>query len=150
MATKFSAENFGKTMKDIAKRTGEAVEELTDASVKQLFTDVIEETPVGRPETWKRRPPPGYVPGKARANWMPSVGAPDTSVTESRQSSVSRLGQLSGISGNLVYLTNSVPYIYRLEVDGWSRLQAPNGWVERNVRSFENKLEKQARNITRR
>ncbi len=149
MATKFSAENFGATMKKIAERTGEAVEDLAEASVKQLFTDVIEDTPVGRPETWKRRPPPGYVPGKAKANWMPSVGAPDTSVTESRQSSVSRLGQLSGISGNLVYLTNSVPYIYELE-KGSSYLQQPNGWVERNVRSFENKLEKQARNLIRR
>lgn len=150
MATnQFSPENFGKRMKQIAEKTGKDVERTAEIAVKSLFTDIIEGTPVGKPETWKRRPPPGYIPGKAKANWMPSVGAIDTSVTESRESSIIRLSQLNGkVAGNTVYLTNSVPYIYALE-KGWSYLQQPNGWVERTVRSFEAILTKTVRTLSR-
>lgn len=148
MAKKFSAENFGKQMTEIADKMGKRVEDVAEQSTKSLFRQIIEETPVGRPETWSRPAPPGYIPGKARANWMPSVGAPDTTVTESRESSVSRLGQLDGnVAGNLVYLSNNVPYIYRLE-KGWSRLQKPSGWVERTIRSFESTLTRTIRNLS--
>src|SRR6056297_1552398 len=89
--TQYSAQNFAKQMKEIADKMGKRVEDVAEESTKELFRTVIEETPVGRPETWKTKPPPNYVPGKAKANWMPSAGAPDTTVTESRESSVSRL-----------------------------------------------------------
>jgi len=145
----FSANNFGKQMQEIADKMGKRVEDVAEQSTKQLFSAVIEETPVGDPSTWKTKPPPGYVPGKAKANWMPSVGAPDTTVTESRESSVSRLSQLDGnVAGNLVYLTNNVPYIYRLEKEGWSYQQRSPGWIERSVRSFESKLTTTIRNLS--
>mgnify|MGYP000379544367 CR=1 FL=1 len=147
-SAQFSAEAFSKRMTEIVEKVGNRVEQVAEDATKDLFREVIEETPVGRPETWSRPAPPGYIPGKARANWMPSTGAPDTTVTESRESSVSRLGLLDGnVAGNLVYLTNSVPYIYRLEKEFWSN-QQPNGWVERTVRSFENKLTKAIRNLS--
>lgn len=147
-SAQFSPENFGKQMQEIADKIGERVEDVAEEATKELFKVVIEGTPVGRPETWSRPAPPGYIPGKARANWMPSTGAPDTTVTESRESSVSRLGRIDGrVAGNLVYLTNSVPYIYRLEKEGWSSQQR-SGWVERSVRSFESTLTKVIRNLS--
>ncbi len=142
MANQYSAQNFAKQMKEIADKMGKRVEDVAEKSTKELFRTIIEETPVGNPSTWKTSPPPGYVPGKAKANWMPSVGAPDTTVTESRESSVSRLSQLNGnVAGKLVYLSNSVPYMYRLEYEGWS-YQQPRLWIKRAVRSFESTLTK--------
>jgi len=147
--TQYSAQNFAKQMKEIADKMGKRVEDVAEQSTKELFRTVIEETPVGRPETWKTKPPPNYVPGKAKANWMPSAGAPDTTVTESRESSVSRLSQLNGnVAGKLVYLSNSVPYMYRLEKEGWSYQQPSPGWIERAVRSFESRLTKTIRNLS--
>jgi len=144
---KYSSENFGKRVKEIAERTGQKVEQAADQSVKDLFTEIIEETPVGWPETWTYPPPRGYEPGNARANWNPSVNAPDTSVTDSKESATYKIKSIEGrVAGNVVYLTNNVPYIYELET-GWSRLQKPNGWVERTVRSFDAKLTKTVRNL---
>ncbi len=142
MANQYSAQNFSKQMKEIADKMGKRVEDVAEQSTKELFRTIIEETPVGDPSTWQSKPPPGYVPGKAKANWMPSVGAPDTTVTESRESSVSRLSQLDGnVAGKLVYLSNSVPYMYRLEYEGWSYQQS-RLWIQRAVRSFESTLTK--------
>lgn len=72
--------------------------------------------------------------GRFRANWQFSVGAPDMTTSErvdpSGSLTIARiLGQVAGIkAGPTVYLTNSLPYAYRLEYEGWSD-QAPNGMV---------------------
>jgi len=148
MANQYSAQNFSKQMKEIADKMGQKVEDVAEQSTKALFGKIIEDTPIGNPSTWKTKPPPGYVPGKAKANWMPSVGAPDTTVTESRESSISKLSKLDGnVAGNLVYLTNSVPYMYRLEFEGWS-YQQPRLWIHNAVRSFENDLTTTIRNLS--
>ena len=42
---KYSSESFGKRVKEIAERTGQKVEEAADQSVRDLFTEIIEETP---------------------------------------------------------------------------------------------------------
>jgi len=132
-----SPENFGAKVRQIAEKNNKKMEDVAEDFVRLIFIGVIEGTPVGMPETWKRSPPPGYVPGKAKGNWFPSVGAPDYSTTESTESSVNRIDSISGrVAGNTVYLTNSLPYIYPLE-RGHSRLQQPNGWVERTVRSAD-------------
>ena len=53
-----------------------------DESVRKLTLDldkgIVMSTPVGDPTYWKRPPPPGYVGGRARGNWQPSVGEPIT------------------------------------------------------------------------
>lgn len=78
--------------------------------------------------------------GRARANWMPAVGAPDLSTTEGRDPN----GSTSVANATLValqvgmdqtlYLTNALPYIQRLE-DGWSQ-QAPAGMVKLSALEF--------------
>jgi len=134
-----SPENFGAKVRKIAEKNNKMMEDVAEDFVRFIFISVIEGTPVGRPETWKRSPPPGYTPGRAKGNWFPSVGAPDYSTTESTESSVNRIDSISGrVAGNTVYLTNSLPYIYELE-KGWS-LQQPNGWVERTVRGADSKM----------
>jgi len=135
-----SPENFGAKVREIAEKNNKMMEDVAEDFVRFIFISVIEGTPVGMPETWKRPAPPGYTPGRAKGNWFPSVGAPDYSTTESTESSVNRIDSISGrVAGNTVYLTNSLPYIYELE-KGWSYLQQPNGWVERTVRGADSKM----------
>lgn len=73
--------------------------------------------------------------GWARANWVPSIGTPASSVAGSPDS-VSTSAQQTGIAtalqfklgAGVLYVSNAVPYIQRLN-DGWSK-QAPLGFVE--------------------
>lgn len=72
--------------------------------------------------------------GRFRANWQFSVGGPDLTITdetdktgEPTKARIKAQVQLIK-AGPTVYLTNSLPYAYRLEFEGWSS-QAPNGMV---------------------
>lgn len=76
--------------------------------------------------------------GWARANWLPSVGAPRSSPAGSRES-VSSGAQTSGLAQlrsyhlnrGAVFIANNVPYIGDLN-NGTSR-QAPAGFVQSSV-----------------
>lgn len=73
--------------------------------------------------------------GRARANWFVGNGTPnrrtDQLVDPSGVSTIA-FGQsaIMGIKvdGQTIYVTNSLPYIRRLEYEGWSQ-QAPAGMV---------------------
>lgn len=80
--------------------------------------------------------------GRARANWQASIGSPATGIIDKGDKSGgqtanrgSRVAQKA--AGEVFYITNNLPYIYRLEFEGHSN-QAPAGWVrtsiERNLR----------------
>lgn len=73
--------------------------------------------------------------GRARSNWIPSINAPSyaASATESKSAppqSASMIGRVKPYS--ISYLTNSVPYINKLN-DGHSR-QAPKNFVKLSIR----------------
>ena len=84
-----------------------------------LLTNVVQGTPVDT--------------GRARGNWQASINAPRTNqleTTDKNGGATISAGQsaVSKAAGNVFYLTNNLPYIYRLEFEGWSK-QAPSGWV---------------------
>jgi hypothetical protein len=87
-----------------------------------LLKDIVYNTPVDT--------------GRARANWFTSIGSPTNETVEftgsgsSAQSlSVGRsMSDLKRATGNVFYISNNLPYIYRLEYEGWSK-QAPRGMV---------------------
>ncbi len=94
-----------------------------DAEVRKicldLVTGIVLKTPVDT--------------GRARANWFTSIGSPTDNTTESTDSNgsatiASSLGAISKATGNVLWITNNLPYIYRLEFDSWSD-QAPSGMV---------------------
>lgn len=74
--------------------------------------------------------------GRARANWMLGIGTPDlsTSSDEDKSGHTTTASVMSGLenynyeSGHSIFITNSLPYIARLE-NGHSK-QAPNGMVK--------------------
>jgi hypothetical protein len=94
-----------------------------DAEVRKicldLVTGIVLKTPVDT--------------GRARANWFTSIGSPTDNTTESTDANgsatiASSLGAISKATGNVLWITNNLPYIYRLEFDSWSD-QAPSGMV---------------------
>ena len=76
--------------------------------------------------------------GRAKSNWFYSLGQPSAATTTD---TVSRALQDAGAlpkdaSGKVHYITNNLPYAWRLE-NGWSK-QAPAGMVGLTVVQFQN------------
>lgn len=104
-------------------------------------------TPVGNPDLWRANNVPkkitrgkkgytgkGYVGGRARANWIPTIGTPfaGTVAREDKQgaATIALLAPITAnfVLGQTVWLTNNLPYIEALN-NGHST-QAPVGFVE--------------------
>jgi len=112
----------------------EKTSETADAEVRKicldLLTGIVLKTPVDT--------------GRARANWFTSIGSPSINVTESTDPSGSStiansLTAISKATGDILWITNNLPYIYRLEFEGWSR-QAPAGMVRVTVNDITRQL----------
>lgn len=109
--------------------------------------ELVRRTPVGNPDLWrvnkgKSRGDPGYVGknytgGRARANWLPSLETPTDEVVEkpdpSGASSLARMSQVTSQFrlGQKIFISNSLPYIQRLD-EGWSS-QSPAGFVSSSI-----------------
>ena len=93
----------------------------------ELYSQIVRGTPVDT--------------GRARGNWLPStvqpiyqttyanVRSPEVGIREAKEEYTR-----ATIDEDLI-MQNNLPYIYRLEFDGWSR-QAPGGWVRAAVGRF--------------
>lgn len=92
---------------------------------------VVYRSPVGDPDFWKMKPPPGYIGGQFRGNWDVSIGDPNasepTGVDPHGEATFAQgsatIGQLGPKNINRVWLLNNLAYAVRLE-EGWS-WQAP-------------------------
>lgn len=68
-------------------------------------------------------------------NWMVGNGAIDTTTNENTTEKNAAILKNSleinslKINGQTIYITNSLPYAYRLEYEGWSKVKAPAGMV---------------------
>lgn len=116
--------------------------------VLDVGTSVVQKSPVGDGDFWKRPPPPGYVGGRFRGNWQYAFGQipkgnldeidPAGATTINRISTeLSSVKNLAGIH----YVANNLPYAQRLE-EGWSYRQAPQGMVMLTVVEFQTFLKK--------
>lgn len=119
-----------------ANKTIEGVERLRKAIILELFSSTILDTPVDT--------------GRLRGNWTISSGAPDTKTVEitdpTGQTTVKKVEELTrGLTRDqsAVFLTNNLPYAYRIEYDGWSHTKAPAGMVRKNfIRVSQNLKQK--------
>lgn len=109
--------------------------------VIDLSTAMIKRTPVGDPLTWKHPAPAGYAGGRARGSWTYGFEAEPRGADEvdgSGQKSMDRI--TAGLDAHpgvgIHYIINSVPYMRRLEYEGWST-QAPAGMVRITVAEFQ-------------
>lgn len=91
--------------------------------------------------------------GRARGNWVFGAGSPDISTTENTDKSGAKtiskmVGQIGRTgAGGVTYITNSLPYIERLE-NGWSD-KAPNGMIGLTVREFQDYVNQAAAKVKR-
>lgn len=117
------ARNAGKTaqfsgdLAAFARRTKTTMDEAHRGVVIELFSRVINTTPVDE--------------GRAAGNWRTNVGSPAVGVIDRISTDgavvISEVVANAGKAGDKVYMANSLPYIERLEF-GWSK-QAPSGMV---------------------
>ena len=116
-----------------AKSAKSDIERINKAVILELFSSVILDTPV--------------LQGRLRGNWLISSGAPETKeiniLDPSGSKTVQNVGdfvrEIKGDKDFSVFLTNNLPYAYRIEYDGWSHTKAPEGMVRKNfIRISEN------------
>jgi len=123
--------SFGRDIERIAAKTRKSIEEVMRGAALELFSSVIKDTPVDT--------------GRARGNWQASIGsAEDGETTATEAVALSKVRSVtSGWSiGEVIWLTNNLPYARRLEY-GWSK-QAPGGMVRKNVARIQRIVKAQA------
>ena len=122
--------SFASDVAKFAKLAGASVDETGRAIVLELFGSTIKDTPVDT--------------GRARGNWQTSMDSPATGETDrkSEQAALAEVSQEAASfgAGKVIYLSNGLPYIMRLEY-GWSK-QQPGGMVRRNVARIQSIVRK--------
>ena len=114
--------SFSSDIEKIAKKLNQSIESTVRATALELFGSIIVDTPV--------------LTGRAKGNWQTSINEPITSIVDrtGETESIAELKNVAGgsIAGKILWLSNNLPYIRRLEFDGHSS-QAPAGMVRINV-----------------
>lgn len=111
----------------------EVLDQATDLALT-ISRNIINGCPVGMPDRWQRPPPPGYQPGKAKANWHVTIGTVSDEQFDIRDPGggatlkkiIDVLETYTDATQSLV-IQNNLPYIVPLE-NGHS-FQAPQGFV---------------------
>lgn len=135
MVTTSNLREFNAGLDDFADNE---VPEFVEMAVRRVAFAIdralVMSTPVGNPDLWKRPAPKGYVGGRARANWIPTLNTPSQVPSERKDKQGSAtIALLAPVTqnykiGDTLWLSNSLPYIVRLN-EGHST-QAPSGYVE--------------------
>jgi hypothetical protein len=126
--------SFEREMRAAELKITQASEKTVRATALQLFTQVIERTPVDT--------------GAARGNWRTAINQAPIGTVE-RTGSGPALSEVNLAAARFtladtIYLANNLPYIERLESGDWSR-QAPQGMVAVTVNEFERVIDSEAR-----
>ena len=124
------------------KKTTAAQDTVRRAVILKLFTSVIRDTPVDT--------------GRLRAAWRTSVGSPDLSQPPDGLPSYNtgeavaqvKSAAESSTNNDVVILSNSLPYVSRIEYEGWSHTKAPQGMVRRNVARFRQLLASEVQKLS--
>jgi len=139
-------------LRDLERLVGDRMDKVVRGTLLDLSRRIVLRTPVGNPSLWQGPPPPGYTGGQARGNWQASISSPNTGTTATIDKSGSATlasinGKTQNAPGNVWYLTNNLPYINRLEFDGWST-QAAEGMVRISLRELDRSIDEQIANLS--
>ena len=118
--------NFAKAVKVWTDKTSGNIEKIRRAVILSLFKSVIEDTPV--------------LEGRLRGDWQITMDNPasgevnviDPSGNKTVRNVASFVQKLPPGERD-VYLTNNLPYAYRIEYEGHSSVKAPQGMVRKNI-----------------
>lgn len=118
------------SMDAIVNRVNRRIDTVIRKSTIELFSGVVKMTPIDT--------------GRARGNWQCTIGSPATSEIDRidpKGSGVNKEINSTVKTGAIVYLSNNVPYIRKLEYyppgKGGS-IQAPQGMVRISLQRFGN------------
>lgn len=116
-------------------RAQEKVLKIFKKSIIDLTSDIISDTPVDT--------------GRLKNNWFPSVGAASEQTTEATANEAGdraeKCAQNELTLDKTFYFTNNLPYAFRIEFEGWSKVKAPQGMVRRNAIRWKQIVKKAAR-----
>ena len=130
--------SFALDLSKFAKLTENKMELVVKKAFIGLSSDIIKDTPVAE--------------GRLRANWQVGINKFDESTTEDTDKSGSTtIARVEGDSnrfklGDMITLSNNLPYARRIEFEGWSK-KAPAGMVRINVTRWQQHLDEQARKL---
>lgn len=124
-------------IESFSARAQEKVLKIFKKSIIDLTSDIISDTPVDT--------------GRLKNNWFPSVGAASEQTTEATANEAGDRAN-SFVNNQLAldktfYFTNNLPYAFRIEFEGWSKVKAPQGMVRRNAIRWK-QIVKRAANAT--
>lgn len=136
----------------IIKRAGDKAETVVRQSMIAIGKGLVEKSPVGNPDLWSSPAPEGYVGGRFKNNWQ--FGVSSINSDTSRRPDGAGGGSLASIvagtaawkPGQTIFISNSLPYAYRIEYEGWST-QAPAGVVRLTVLDFQQSVRKAAQGL---
>jgi hypothetical protein len=145
-----SPQQFQVDFTKLLKKAGNKARDVVRLSSLKLLESIDKKSPVGDPDYWASPAPAGYTGGQFRANWNYSIGSPDLTITANKDpnggDSVRRAQETNYSIGDKIYISNSLPYAYRLEYEGWSR-RAPEGMVRISAIEFKDFVKKAAASL---
>jgi hypothetical protein len=108
--------------------------ELNKSITLRLMKGVLKDTPV--------------LEGRLRSNWFPTKGAPSNETSEQIVDLNVKIAEIDNFIKSTikpdedfdVYLTNNLPYAYRIEYQEYSKIKAPRGMVRINLFNVAEKL----------
>lgn len=129
---------FGMSIRLWNKKTVERHEYVRRGVTLKLFAAIIRDTPV--------------LTGLLRANWICSIAGPDTTTSFAKGSPGPAIALMtsqveSSAPGDTVVLTNRLPYVFRIEYEGWSHTKSPAGMVRRNIARFRQLISNQLQEV---
>lgn len=125
--------NFAVDVAKWAAKANATIVETQRAIIIELFNSVILDTPV--------------LTGRLRGNWIissdnPSLGTVDiedpSGATTTRK--VEDFVESIGLKNVNVFLSNNLPYAWRIEYEGFSKIKSPEGMVRKNFIRISNIL----------
>lgn len=118
--------SFSARIRAWRRRNDQAMNDKKREIILRLFRAVIYDTPV--------------LEGTLRANWRCSANTSIPSTIDYRpaEAVISEIQAIlnGAMMEDTIYLRNNLPYAYRIEYLGWSRIKAPQGMVRKNVIRF--------------
>nr|DAD67373.1 MAG TPA: tail component [Siphoviridae sp. ctt5z12] len=122
-------------IENFSAKAQEKVLKIFKKSVIDLTSDIISDTPVDT--------------GRLKNNWFPSVGAASQQTTEATANEAGDRAENFANSeltlDKTFYFTNNLPYAFRIEFEGWSKVKAPQGMVRRNAIRWKQIVKRAAR-----
>ena len=139
--------DFIKSWEKLEEKLQSQQEKVITRAASQVYKEMVDRTPVGRPEIWKAgKAPVGYKPGDLRKAWEINWGQ---GYIQANATFAGKLGSVTGAFrytlGDDILVRNQTDYAYAIEY-GWSTKQAPRGMMRISIKLYESFLDTAIKN----